>query len=73
MKLCLSNLNQFGGPTSEIYRFENDAEKTRLPSCESNTHNIALNDAEKTRLPSCESNTHNIALTLHVIKTLNNQ
>ena len=53
MKLCLPNLNQFGGPTSEIYRFENDAEKTRLPSCESNTHNIAL--------------------TLHVIKTLNNQ
>ena len=53
MKLCVPNLNQFGGPTGEIYRFENDAEKTRLPSCESNTHNIAL--------------------TLHVIKTLNNQ
>ena len=53
MKLCVPNLNQFGNPTDEIYRFENDAEKTRLPSCESNTQNIAL--------------------TLHVIKTLNNQ
>ena len=42
MKLCLPNLKKFGVIAIEIYRFEYDAKKTRLPSCESNMHNIAL-------------------------------